>query len=457
MREQMQHLKKYAVKLKTEDEYLGSGVLWRPEQNAQNKLYVFTAAHVVKGYQDIIVEFLHNDELKEVHSDNIIMSDNYQEEGGWFDTAIIILDYNYEELPSYRVLSFEKEEEILLKNLQLLIVGFPESGTVRDSFQLSLDTLLCNYECFDGTKACVKYKISTSNINNVERNEELIGFSGGGVFTQIGAESILVGIHKGSDGTNAARGNLFGVTTDYIRKLCYEKNCDIPQTVKEVNGNLSDREQYFVEEILNDLENDDDYEKMAGFLSEILKQDMVEIINSTFCGFCEECRYNVSYHRCRYFRGFLLLLLIFLRGMEESEQCNLNSLTVWNQVPVYFICSEGKWISRRDRQTQLKMQHFIYALKTERNLHYIKDNSIIIWGSERSTRDNQRKCGGAEYKKALNNIARTPGSALDIANVVSEPKPKAIIHISEIMNMLSGEDLSQLKQRFEEYMEKLRG
>ena len=65
MREQMQHLQKYAVKLKTEDEYLGSGVLWRPEQNAQNELYVFTAAHVVKGYQDIIVEFLHNDELKE--------------------------------------------------------------------------------------------------------------------------------------------------------------------------------------------------------------------------------------------------------------------------------------------------------------------------------------------------------------------------------------------------------
>ena len=144
--------------------------------------------------------------------------------------------------------------------------------------------------------------------------------------------------------------------------------------------------------------------------------------------------------------------------MEENEQCNLNSLTVWNQVPVYFICSEGKWMSRREKQTQLKMQHFIYALKTERDLRYkLEDDSIIIWGSERPTRDDQRKCGDVEYKKALNNIARTPGSALDIANVVSEPKPKAIIHISEIMNMLRGEDLSQLKQRFEEYMEKLRG
>lgn len=48
MESQINNLRKYAVRIKTNKEILGSGVLWKPETGEQNKLYVFTAAHVIK-------------------------------------------------------------------------------------------------------------------------------------------------------------------------------------------------------------------------------------------------------------------------------------------------------------------------------------------------------------------------------------------------------------------------
>ena len=57
MREQIENAKRYAVRLKSGNEILGSGVLWKPEGCQQNKLYIFTAAHVVKGKKNINVEF----------------------------------------------------------------------------------------------------------------------------------------------------------------------------------------------------------------------------------------------------------------------------------------------------------------------------------------------------------------------------------------------------------------
>lgn len=53
MREQIENAKRYAVRLKSGNEILGSGVLWKPEGCQQNKLYIFTAAHVVKGKKNI--------------------------------------------------------------------------------------------------------------------------------------------------------------------------------------------------------------------------------------------------------------------------------------------------------------------------------------------------------------------------------------------------------------------
>ena len=48
MKNLKERIKKYAVKLKSENNDLGSGVLWKSASCPENSLYVFTAAHVIK-------------------------------------------------------------------------------------------------------------------------------------------------------------------------------------------------------------------------------------------------------------------------------------------------------------------------------------------------------------------------------------------------------------------------
>ena len=43
MKEQIEELKRYAVRLKSGNNNLGSGVLWKPKLCQKHKLYVFTA------------------------------------------------------------------------------------------------------------------------------------------------------------------------------------------------------------------------------------------------------------------------------------------------------------------------------------------------------------------------------------------------------------------------------
>ena len=94
---------------------------------------------------------------------------------------------------------------------------------------------------------------------------------------------------------------------------------------------------------------------------------------------------------CIYFRGFLLILAVFLKVVDEDTNLLSPRIGKMNEIPIYFVCSEGKGVANKDQQTQLKLSHFIYALKLERDLSYkLEDGCIIVWGSERTPRDNQR-------------------------------------------------------------------
>lgn len=156
MKEQIEELKRYAVRLKSGNNNLGSGVLWKPKLCQKHKLYVFTAAHVIKNHEDIRVEFERDGKTVELPADEFIISNQYQKEGEWWDVAIIPIDYNYQELPRYRVAELSYDLNKILKNPQLVMVGFPQEGYIDKSFRLSMDTLECEYEDVD--KSIETYK-----------------------------------------------------------------------------------------------------------------------------------------------------------------------------------------------------------------------------------------------------------------------------------------------------------
>lgn len=450
----VEDLNKYAVRIKEGQRILGSGVLWKPKNCEQNKLYVFTAAHVLKNHENVEVEFLHHENVVKLSAEKnmITISKTYHQKGDFGDVGIIILDYTYDNFPSYRFATFQSGLSAIGQDRKLLMKGFPKEGHMEQSYELSIDTMNFEYVGVDNKISTLKYKICSSNVNTSDRNSELEGFSGAGVFCELDSELVLVGIHKGAVGSNAERGNLLGTTSDFVRSMCYENQYDIPTVINEINGNLSDQLEYFKEEILADLEIED-MTKVSSLLDEVIGQDMTNAVKGIFYNFCEKCRYRTNYHQCDYFRGFLLVFAVFLKAVNENVDLVMPQISEPKEIPIYFVCSEGLG---RSTQAQLKLNHFVYALKSQKELaHRLEDDCIIIWGSEKQPRDNQKKCTYSEYKNVLGNIARMPGSTLDITSIFKDPRPKAIIHIDEIISMLRDGKIQQLQERFAEYIGEL--
>ena len=77
---------------------------------------------------------------------------------------------------------------------------------MEQSYELSKDTMSFEYAGFDNKISTLKYKICSSNVNTSDRNSEMEGFSGAGIFCDLDSELVLVGIHKGAAGSNAERG-----------------------------------------------------------------------------------------------------------------------------------------------------------------------------------------------------------------------------------------------------------
>lgn len=454
MDEQTERLKKYAVRIKSGNDFIGSGILWKSWQDDSHLLYVFTAAHVVKEQENIKVEFWYNNEKQVVNANQVIISEEYKYSGDSKDIALIELEYDYENFDLYRLADIELDTVKSCLNNGLQLVGFPFYSTIEKSFILSVDTMECDYCGYDHSIETIKYKFNSFYIDNSDKNSEFEGFSGGGIFAWNENELYLIGVHNSGVGTNIAQGNLLGTSANYIIEMCKSHNIDVCTPYK-INGNLSDRKDYFKEEVLAELDCED-YYAMSKIFTELLQLDLTETIEGIFCQFCNECEFQEDFHRCNFFRGFLLILCVFLRAVDDSISLKQPRITKMNNVPIYFICSEGRGNVNNDEQLQLKLQHFVYALKTEKDLSYrLENDCIIIWGSKKQPRDDQRKCGIKMYRKVLRDITMVSTGDIDIAMVNNEPQPRGIIHINEILNMLRKGQLKQIQNNFLKYLEEL--
>lgn len=450
-------VKKYAVRIWNGDTICGSGVLWKSEQG---ELYVFTAAHVVRDCTDIKIEFEGNDKKIEVDRSKVFLSKKYQRKEDWFDIAIIKLDYDYPEFSMYRLADWESDIVELEEEQVGIICGFPEKSVsgpnIEDnSFLLARSEVYVKLSEHDKGKYGMKYIVQTPNMDSTDRDSELVGFSGSGIFVQIGSEYVLAGIHKGAAGYGAPRGELIGTMSDYIKIVGEENGLDISFKSIRINGNLSDRKNYFREEILEELV-DKDYSNLRQTLGEVLGQDRTQVIEGVFCNFCEECEYKKRYHQCEYFRGYLLVLLVFLKQINQEINLEAPRLNLKENTPIYFICSEGRAKRKKDTQTKLKLSQFVYALKSDVELsHNLENNCIIIWGSRTTANEKQRSCNSDVYDKYLSDITRFEDEELDITTPSSVIKVKVIIHVDDIIRMLQDGNLKELKTKFKKYIEDL--
>lgn len=455
MTERAEKTKIYSVRIWNGEAHEGSGVLWRDEMCAKNKIYIFTAAHVVENKTEIKVEFEHDGivEAISVENDKIFIAKGYSERNNLNDIAVMEIEYEYLNFPSYKIANWS--EEFCSRLNELFIKGFPKNGYKEDSFLLSRADCKCGYREVDKNINTLKYVIESSNLDVSDRDDELVGLSGAGIFIEEDSNYTLIGIHTNSVGNNAARGELLGITSDLLIKTCMNNGITIQAEEDIINGNLSDRKEFFLEEIVDDLKENNEVAVMK-ILGIVLEEDMTEIINGMFCNFCEECKYKTSYHQCEFFRGYLLVIAVFLKAINEKMNLVSPKIKKEGDMPIYFICSEGRGMKDKDKQTKLKISNFIYALKSDRSLSSkLEKDCIIIWGAKRTVKDNHKRCNQKDYEKYLSDITRIDRKNLDITKIFKENSPRIIIHIDEINRMLSKEKIEDLYEIFVKYIDEV--
>ncbi|HBJ2608877.1 hypothetical protein FDA77_05720 [Clostridium botulinum] len=436
-------LKEFGVE---ENDILGSGILWFPDTD-NGYSYVFTAAHVIyrvidsitQGEKKLSIRYLdENKENKEfpINSNDVAIHHNFKkEDNGELNNDIAVIRCKNLDLQRQNY-NLKKIEQIN-RNSNLIFRGFPKVMKGH-SFILSGKSLQGKYNQLDGGKKKFDYSIDTeANLNQTDRNNELIGFSGMGVFLQDKYNKLLLGIHSYGGGDDSNFATVVGMSSELIVEICKDKGWDIPSFDSDVEGNMGDCIDYFLDEIEN--------EELCEVMDDLIEGDFSSILQCQFCGNSQECTRKLLPHRCPTFRANLLIILCILKYLNpEVDFMNPTLKNGIESYPIKFICSEGK-----DVISRLAMKHFIYSIKCDYlKKNVVEDNSIIIWASERDIKGNII-CDKEEFKKILvdikNDIRKSAG--FNIKTGIKQPNELSIIHINKIKNYIENGCLDKIKNQ----------
>lgn len=442
----VEEIEKLIVRINRVDEnsksqIVGSGVLWRPAGNPEHD-YVFTAAHVVETRsiyeielcgleQEVITQYVEPQDVA-IHQEYDVDNKTYM------DVAVLKCPRLKVKLQTYDL----KEISTSSQGVPLIIKGFPCGLYNEQSFNLSRGTVSVFLSEKDDSLGVFHYILSAeSQVNPVERNEELVGYSGSGVFEKSEDRIALVGIHSHGIGDNNPQGRVAGIYIKLVREICQQRGWDVPRFESEINGSLSDRQEFF-----------EDGVQASGVVSvlftEMLHRDYSMCIQSEFCGTSRECKYGTAYHRCPDFRGNLLIIATILKYIDDSIDLTEPVLTKDDQIyPIIYLCSEGVGSIRSP-----KVSHLKESLKSDYLCrHNVKENSIIIWGSEKaSSSDKDLILTRKEFKMIINDIRS--GVAINRRGMkefnfnaktgISIPQEIAIIHINKIIEWVNDNDMN---------------
>jgi len=416
---------------------IGSGVLWAPFEGGKY-IYVFTARHVVakavSSNNALVVRFLGSERQEvtlEVDVSNIAMHSNET-----VDAAILRCNFTAEAAHFYAV----EDKSNYLNGAQVITYGFPEGLYDPDSFVLSMQHMTGKLQNYDNAVKKIRYKIdSDTGLNNADRNAELVGYSGGGIYAITQEHYRLIGIHSKAPGNNAAASVLECIPIERIIEICSEHNWDAPEYLSTVDGYLKDALGVCYGEFNErpDLQRD---------MITVADTNHANLIQSDFCGYALECEYAEAFHRCESFRENLLLLITILKAVsakpELAEPVEYDTAS-GKSLPLYYICSEGM-----DAKRRVSKRNFVRAIKLDySNRRRIKDDSLVVWNSKLQT-DSELVCTKEEFDNIIQDISHSKyasGEIFDIMKGQAPPKSVTIIHIDELTKQLNGKDLDEFK------------
>lgn len=429
-----------SVKSESSNELLGSGIWWKPYK-ASDYIYIFTAAHVVLGKKDIVVRYIDKDqnELEVRIEDNNIAyhKDKKIRDGELPSRDVAVLRCKRQEANKAIVNTYKLQTiENIDQNREIIFSGFPDALYQRSSFILSNKIVNATLGNRDKQEKRFTYGISPSvTINPYEANEQLVGFSGAGIFLNDNSELLLLGINSNSLGEQAALGTCAGMSSELIVEICEEKSWDIPIIANSVIGNLEDAIENFLDEIDND--------ELHEIMKEIIENDFEKVIRSDFCGISKECEKVNCSHECQTFRNYLLIILCILKYLNDSikfeKACIENK---GESIPVRYICCDGEL-----QLNKVTLSSFINSLKNDYLINNkIDEKSLILWGTKKPIKGAEKYCTPKKFRRIIKDIKGTyiSGRGFDIKRGINQPKELAIIEISTLIEKINEDTLENM-------------
>ena len=422
------------------NEILGSGVWWKPKEDTEY-MYVFTAAHVVSQNKNIVVRYL--DKCLEERTVNIDKNDIACHKDAEFgngilpnkDVAILRckrIDINPSITYTYKINGMEN----LNDNKRLIFRGYPYSLHQDSSLIISNKLARAVFENPDINNNRFTYGLSKEmRLKDFQSNNDIVGFSGSGIFLEEDSELMLLGIHSNSLGEDVALGTCNGMEAKLLIDICKDNEWDIPEEVGNINGELYDAVPNFQSEIENS--------SLEDIMKQVISDNYKELIKSNFCGISKECEKKNCYYECQTFRNNLLIVLCILKYINKAEDFSKLKLTDQGElVPIRYICCDGE-----NRLNRVTLANFIGSLKTD----YLKKNkvddfSLILWGSRKEIKSKAKCCTPNEFKKILRDIKEPldSQSELDIKNGLMQSQKLSVISITELINNVDEDTLENI-------------
>lgn len=423
-----------AVRLEDKCNIIGSGILWQ-ENETSNNVYIYTAAHVVENKDKITINYITEEKKSkkvEVLKDNIKIHEKYEnleDQDVKFDVAIIKIDRNKLDKLKYIYYDIETEMKKNINN-DIILRGFSKKFNVKE-IKLSGTCLKGEFENIDTDLKAFTYILNKDiQIDLSDRDEELEGFSGAGIFKKHGKNLTLVGIHSGGLGSNSALSKILAMSVELLLDICMMLEYPVPKGTQVINGFLIDAVKNFEMEIRDD--------NLLDIMDELIKNDFSHVIKAGFCKSSKKCKLINQEHCCQIFRNDLLIFVCLLKYINESVDYKNPCIKIdEDNICIRYICSEGD-----ECYSRINMQQFIRSIKTDYlNKNKVENNSIIIWGSEKSISGNQHYCGYDQFKNIvsqINQYSNDEKPGVNIIDGIRHPRRLAIISMNEILSKLQG-------------------
>lgn len=423
----------------SENTILGSGVWWFPSKESEY-IYIFTAGHVMKDRVNVVVHYFDyelNDLTVSIEQNDIDIYKDYKYEKNQLplhDVAVIRCKKSRVIGVITKTYKLKKTKD-LKDNKKMILRGFPNVLNVQESFISSNKKLEIIYESTDEKLKLFTYALNSNlGINVSDRNNELEGFSGSGIFSNDKNGLVLLGIHSNAVGVDAALATCGGMLPELLIEICKEKKWNIPEYVSDIYGNLSDCVNNFYAEIEND--------ELVGIMNHLVDLDFTKVMKCSFCGNSEECNQIDYPYQCNTFRRCLLIVLCVLKYLNNSIDFeNPYLIKKEKKVPVRYICCDGE-----EGLERVAMKHFIRSLKTDYLMRKKLDNgSLVIWNSKKpAIKDDS--CTSKGFKKILKDIKEDlrRDKDFDILKGFRQSNEISIIHINKIIDSIEEDTLDKM-------------